>query len=764
MSMPVTELRISQLSTFLLDNKFDEYVKQCKDIVIALNEPLKEAFLSSDVDVAKQQMILREKIGANASLTSASKAYPYVQHLEQKSIGTLKNLRTKLQDSLQVIFAANSAESDSENKLFFQILTDEKNAAYQYKNTHILIFNYAVVSIKLEERTFAIDILAKLFEEVVKYPKSNLNENLNLFQFNVALIYLEQLTQIQFFFKISEAFLTISNEEFAHFDKNLKRVILTGNAVIKFCETKLDEETLIQPRYLSEIKFRLCFLKSRIKVLENNIKQARKEIKSAIDVFQHEVKQQDTQENISVLSLNGLPLCNPAFQQNDMNLQSFLNTSSLCLKANLEYLKNNHKKSVKLLQSALKLGLQPGLFFNNMACIHDSLQEHATALLYLEKADTEFKEYSITPFKRASTFFNIGLQLLYLENNETAIEYLLESTNVLGNKPEVWLLLSRAIVNIVTKSRQEFDNNINKKISQYLVNELQKGLTFKTVLEDYYSLLLEAQTQKSPAIRSKVTEGLLYIDSCLDILATAHKLTLNQYINQVTFSSFDDASFDNFDNIPQLSFETAQVLMECLLNKCFLYLELGDSSVVCCSALYLYKLIKLKLSLIDQHFSDSEKKQSLSDDVAKFLLTHKLSYTKNMIVTLTYLSEACLKYISPLEKQARYFAEKATKEVNSLKEFCHEQSHELKRFSIEVSSLLREISAITLTNLSITSAGAEDVKQVMVTLKKGLDQVEEEDQTHKLTPSILRVAYIAALKSGNLETAVEVVGKGTIRT
>merc|ERR1712070_558475 len=66
------------------------------------------------------------------------------------------------------------------------------------------------------------------------------------------------------------------------------------------------------------------------------------------------------------------------------------NTTGLFLKSNLEYLRQNYRKAIKLLSnSCQKNDRDPNvaaLYFNNMGCIHHLMRRHTAACFYFTRA------------------------------------------------------------------------------------------------------------------------------------------------------------------------------------------------------------------------------------------------------------------------------------------------------------------------------------------------------------------------------------------
>lgn len=105
-----------------------------------------------------------------------------------------------------------------------------------------------------------------------------------------------------------------------------------------------------------EFRFRLHLYKAKLNLLQVNLKTAKKEVKSALEIFQKEIKSRDrSAEESSARTTTG---ANAATEKTSTAIGhpslAVQNSTALFLKANLEYLRKNYKKCVKLLASCTK--------------------------------------------------------------------------------------------------------------------------------------------------------------------------------------------------------------------------------------------------------------------------------------------------------------------------------------------------------------------------------------------------------------------------
>jgi CCR4-NOT transcription complex subunit 10 len=97
-----------------------------------------------------------------------------------------------------------------------------------------------------------------------------------------------------------------------------------------------------------EFRFRMHLYKSKLFLLESNLKTAKKEVKSALEIFQKEIKsrsekQQEDTPMILSSEKTSITIGHPSL--------AVQNATGLFLKANMEYLRKNYPKCIKLLAS-----------------------------------------------------------------------------------------------------------------------------------------------------------------------------------------------------------------------------------------------------------------------------------------------------------------------------------------------------------------------------------------------------------------------------
>ena len=141
------------------------------------------------------------------------------------------------------------------------------------------------------------------------------------------------------------------------------------------------------------------------------------------------------------------------------------NTTGLFLKSNLEYLRQNYRKAIKLLNNSCQRSDRDpnvsALYFNNMGCIHHLMRRHSAACFYFtralqendalysgaDKSPSAGHKISLPAFacdRRCEIHYNKGLQLLLSSRPEQAFASFQESLHLLHRQPRAWLRVGEA--------------------------------------------------------------------------------------------------------------------------------------------------------------------------------------------------------------------------------------------------------------------------------------------------------------------------------
>ncbi len=241
-----------------------------------------------------------------------------------------------------------------------------------------------------------------------------------------------------------------------------------------------DENEPSNLKSIPDLKFHLKLYRAKLQLMTSNSKNAKKEIKAALDIYNKDIKNDKT--GMSAVAKK-------------------TSTPALYLKANLEYVRENFKKSVKLLNAALSnKSLHEAMYMNNMGCVNFQSQRYAVSSMYFSRALTLINSSNdssgskksgggsssggvggggsgsgggssssssgggssssssstgnnktnsppTTSINQCEVLFNIGLQMLMCDNDlETAFQCFHRSAEELHMRPRVWMRMAECCV------------------------------------------------------------------------------------------------------------------------------------------------------------------------------------------------------------------------------------------------------------------------------------------------------------------------------
>lgn len=223
------------------------------------------------------------------------------------------------------------------------------------------------------------------------------------------------------------------------------------------------------------------------------------------------------------LSTHQLKLCKKEWKT-IVSLGTIANTSTIFLKANLEYLRGNYKKALKLLNSATMENLDfklhgessAVLYYNNIACLYLAMDKPYLACFYLQKAlhenkcavesmhvkntDPLFSQslYTLGGNKHYELMYSLGVSLLHTGQASKAFDCFTEAAQRLHNNPKLWLRMAECCI-YNHKYSNKVDFNIPKR---------RKDLVQKVIGADTHKkIILAASLSKDVNYHS---EGLSY--------------------------------------------------------------------------------------------------------------------------------------------------------------------------------------------------------------------------------------------------------------
>ncbi|KAE8748117.1 hypothetical protein FOCC_FOCC005120 [Frankliniella occidentalis] len=160
------------------------------------------------------------------------------------------------------------------------------------------------------------------------------------------------------------------------------------------------------------------------------------------------------------------------------------NLPTIFLRANLEYLRGNHRRAMRVLntlsgniQSFKEIGEHiPALYYNNMGCVHHYIAKPNLSTFYLKKALSEEEDakrslmtetegsngqplFTLGFNHNLEIKYNLGVALLHTGLPAQAFDYLVDVVRVFHMNPRLWLRLAECCIMVHKKANDE-DFNI----------------------------------------------------------------------------------------------------------------------------------------------------------------------------------------------------------------------------------------------------------------------------------------------------------------
>jgi CCR4-NOT transcription complex subunit 10 len=256
--------------------------------------------------------------------------------------------------------------------------------------------------------------------------------------------------------------------------------------------TASDDSSTVAERSLdqTEFQFRLHLYKAKVLLLLQDHKPCKKEVKSALEIFQRELKDLASSSSATAAAAAAVSgdTTPPAMATQSafypVPSAGIQNLSALYLKANLEYLRDNYKKALKLLASCH--GFQgseeyagPGEpvgphYHNNMGCLHYKLGCYHASLHYFKKALTAISDGMSTASTGSlacgaetdgrvvggiacEVLYNTGLQLLLTDEPAQALKCFEKSALLFYNRPYLWLRMAECSIALYRQMQSTID-------------------------------------------------------------------------------------------------------------------------------------------------------------------------------------------------------------------------------------------------------------------------------------------------------------------
>lgn len=346
------------------------------------------------------------------------------------------------------------------NAICGQMLTTDATETIDDIEKCVMRYNQAVLLYHTRQYTAALQMMNRLFAFVEPMEES-LAHKVCLLLIELHLVTDQPDAALSLITFIESQFISTDNAKIAHVDKD---------GVIKSIKEQKEQKKDVADKATDAFKVKLLKCKARSYLLMHQLKLCKREWKTLVSL--------------------GTPV----------------NISTVFLKANLEYLRGNHKKAIKLLNSLTSenLNFKTGgeslavLYYNNMACIHLAMGKPNLACFYLQKALHENKcavesvqtkdsdplssqpLYTLGGNRHYELMYSLGVSQLYAGQTSKAFDCFLEAAQKLHNNPKLWLRMAECCI-FYHKSTNEVDFNIPKRKKDLVQKVIGSG-TYKKII------------------------------------------------------------------------------------------------------------------------------------------------------------------------------------------------------------------------------------------------------------------------------------------
>lgn len=213
-----------------------------------------------------------------------------------------------------------------------------------------------------------------------------------------------------------------------------------------------------------QLKFLLCLYKSRLdfsefsngKLVDAKMRSARKELKQAMEIFQHKLRLSGDNSSLASASAASDSSVHQS-NTNHLSLPTILqkqNQAALNLKANTEQVKGNVKKSLILCAEA-QASDATALHYNNLAIVYlthgkPALGLHAWSKALKNPTTSSFgSDGTAQPHANYKLLHNSAIGSLHARNYEAAYACLaacLDGSSIWRRRPRCWLRLAEACI------------------------------------------------------------------------------------------------------------------------------------------------------------------------------------------------------------------------------------------------------------------------------------------------------------------------------
>ncbi|XP_071638998.1 CCR4-NOT transcription complex subunit 10 [Temnothorax longispinosus] len=346
------------------------------------------------------------------------------------------------------------------NAICGQILTTDSNETIDDVEKCVMRYNQAVLLYHTKQYNAALQIMTRLFA-FIEPMEETLAHKVCLLLIELYIVTEQPDAALSILTYVESQFISTTDSSKISVDKD---------GVMKSIKEQREQKKDVGDTMTDTFKIKLLKYKARIYLLTHQLKLCKKEWKTLVSL-------------------------------------GIVNTSTIFLKANLEYLRGNYEKARQFLTSKMKENLDfklcgessAVLFYNNMACLHLAMGKPILACSYLQRAlrankcaleSMQVKDidplssqplYTLGGNKHYELMYSLGVALLYAGKASKAFDCFTEVAQKVHNNPKLLLRMAECCI-YSHKYSNEVDFNIPKRRKDLVQKIIGSGIHKKIIL------------------------------------------------------------------------------------------------------------------------------------------------------------------------------------------------------------------------------------------------------------------------------------------
>ncbi|KAL0112103.1 hypothetical protein PUN28_013377 [Cardiocondyla obscurior] len=346
------------------------------------------------------------------------------------------------------------------NAICGQISTTDSNEVIDDVEKCVMRYNQAVLLYHTKQYNAALQIMTRLFA-FIEPMEETLAHKVCLLLIELYIVTEQPDAALSILNYVESQFISADSPKISSIDKD---------GVMKSIKEQREQKKDVGDTGTDAFKIKLLKYKARIYLLTHQLKLCKREWKTLVSL-------------------------------------GIVNTSTIFLKANLEYLRGNYEKAIQFLNSKMKENLDfklcgessAVLFYNNMACLHLAMGKPTLACSYLQAAlrankcaleNMQVKDadplssqplYTLGGNKHYELMYSLGVSLLHAGKASKAFDCFTEVAQKVHNNPKLLLRMAECCIHS-HKYSNEVDFNIPKRRKDLVQKTIGSGIHKKIIL------------------------------------------------------------------------------------------------------------------------------------------------------------------------------------------------------------------------------------------------------------------------------------------